>query len=73
MKKEEDPIQFVRARILENAWATEQELEAIEEKSKMFVEECEEFAENSPFPDPEKMYEYVYSEPNYPFLDKLEN
>ena len=34
MKKEEDPIQFVRARILENAWATEQELEAIEEKSK---------------------------------------
>ena len=39
----------------------------------MFVEECEEFAENSPFPDPEKMYEYVYSEPNYPFLDKLEN
>ncbi len=73
MKKEEDPIQHVKAKILENAWATEQELEAIEEKSKMFVEECEEFAENSPYPDLDKVYEYVYSEPNYPFLDKLEN
>ena len=73
MKKDEDPIQHGKAKILENAWATEQELEAIEEKSKMFVEECEEFAENSPYPDLDKVYEYVYSEPNYPFLDKLEN
>lgn len=39
----------------------------------MFVEECEAFAEESPYPNAEKVYEYVYSEPNYPFLDKLEN
>ncbi|MEZ7526648.1 MULTISPECIES: pyruvate dehydrogenase (acetyl-transferring) E1 component subunit alpha [Cloacibacterium] len=73
LKKEEDPIVLVKNRILENKWATEEELEAIEEKSKMFVEECEAFAEESPYPDAEKVYEYVYSEPNYPFLDKLEN
>jgi len=73
LKKEEDPIVLVKKRILENKWATEEELEAIEEKSKMFVEECEAFAEESPYPDAEKVYEYVYSEPNYPFLDKLEN
>lgn len=73
LKKEEDPIVLVKNRILENKWATEEELEAIEEKSKMFVEECEAFAEQSPYPDAEKVYEYVYSEPNYPFLDKLEN
>lgn len=73
MKKEEDPIVLVKNRILENKWASEEELDAIEEKSRAFVEECEAFAENSPYPNPEKMYEYVYSEPNYPFLDKLEN
>lgn len=73
LKKEEDPIVLVKNRILENKWATEEELEAIEEKSKMFVEECESFAEESPYPSAEKVYEYVYSEPNYPFLDKLEN
>ena len=73
LKKEEDPIVLVKNRILENKWATEEELEAIEEKSKMFVEECEAFAEQSPYPSAEKVYEYVYSEPNYPFLDKLEN
>ncbi len=73
MKKEEDPIVLVKNRILENKWASEEELDAIEEKSRAFVEECEAFAENSPYPTPEKMYEYVYSEPNYPFLDKLEN
>ena len=73
LKKEEDPIVLVKNRILENKWATEEELESIEEKSKMFVEECEAFAEESPYPSAEKVYEYVYSEPNYPFLDKLEN
>ena len=73
LKKEEDPIVLVKNRILENKWATEEELEAIEEKSKMFVEECEAFAEESPYPSAEKVYEYVYSDPNYPFLDKLEN
>lgn len=73
LKKEEDPIVLVKNRILENKWATEEELATIEEKSKMFVEECEAFAEESPYPNAEKVYEYVYSEPNYPFLDKLEN
>ncbi len=39
----------------------------------MIVEESEAFAEESPYPSAEKVYEYVDSEPNYPFLDKLEN
>ena len=29
--------------------------------------------ENSPFPDKEKIYEYVYAQEDYPFLDKVEN
>jgi pyruvate dehydrogenase E1 component alpha subunit len=73
VKKEEDPIVLIKNRILENKWATEEELDAIELKSREFVEECEAFAEESPYPTADKVYEYVYSEPDYPFLDKLEN
>ncbi|QCX54321.1 pyruvate dehydrogenase (acetyl-transferring) E1 component subunit alpha [Elizabethkingia sp. JS20170427COW] len=73
LKKNEDPIELVKHRILENNWATEAELEAIDAQSKAFVEECAEFAENSAYPDPEQVYSFVYSEPNYPFVDKLEN
>ena len=70
--KNDDPILLVKNRILENNWATESELEEIENKIKIFVDECENFAEESPFPDTEVMYKYVYSQTDYPFLDKLE-
>ncbi len=73
VKKEEDPIVLVKNRILENKWATEEELDAIEQKYRDFVDVCEAFAEESPYPTLDKVYEYVYSEPNYPFIDKLEN
>jgi pyruvate dehydrogenase E1 component alpha subunit len=43
------------------------------QKSRDFVDVCEAFAEESPYPTLDKVYEYVYSEPNYPFIDKLEN
>ncbi|MDO4763536.1 MAG: pyruvate dehydrogenase (acetyl-transferring) E1 component subunit alpha [Flavobacteriaceae bacterium] len=71
--KNEDPIELVKGRILDNQWATEEELEIIENKVKDFINECEKFAEESPYPDTEVMYKYVYSQQDYPFLDKLEN
>jgi len=71
--KKDDPIELIKARILENNWATEEELEATDNKSRDFVEECIEFMENSPYPTAEKIYEYVYAQEDYPFLDKLEN
>ena len=71
--KGQDPILIVKSRILENNWATEEELEKIDNTSKEFVEECVEFMENSPYPDKEKIYEYVYAQEDYPFLDKVEN
>ena len=70
--KNDDPILLVKNRILENNWAIENELEEIENKVKIFIDECENFAEESPFPDTEVMYKYVYSQTDYPFLDKLE-
>ena len=71
--KLEDPIEIVKHRLLENKWATQEELDALEEKSRAFVEECVEFMENSPYPDASKLYDYVYSTPDYPFINKLEN
>ncbi len=38
--KEQDPIELVKQRILDNKWATEAELEQLDENSRAFVEEC---------------------------------
>ena len=73
LRKEDDPIETVKSRILENKWATEAELEELDNKSRDFVEECIEFMENSPYPDASKIYDYVYAQEDYPFLDKVEN
>jgi pyruvate dehydrogenase E1 component alpha subunit len=43
-------------------------LKAVEKEVKALVEECIEFAENSPLPDPKELYEDVYSDP-YPFVN----
>jgi pyruvate dehydrogenase E1 component alpha subunit len=66
--KAKDPIEQVRATILENKYATEQELEAIDKKIKAIVEESVKFAEESPFPSEDEAFKDVYVEPNYPFI-----
>lgn len=71
--KKSDPIDIVKKRILDNNWATEDELTALDEKSREFVEECVDFMENSPYPDLDKVYDYVYAQEDYPFVNKLEN
>lgn len=71
--KQEDPILNVENHILVNNWATKEQLDAIIEEVKAQVEECVEFAENSKYPEENVMYDYIYSEENYPFLDKIEN
>ncbi len=73
IKKEDDPIETVKSRILANGWATEDELKSIDDNSKAFVEECVDFMEQSDYPNPEQMYDLVYSQQDYPFVDKYEN
>ena len=70
--KQEDPILHVQSHLLANKWATQEELDNMVEEVKKEVEACVDFAENSPFPEEDVMYKYIYSEPYYPFLDKLE-
>ena len=66
-KQEEDPIDYVLHNIYENKWATEQDIEKINKKVKEMVSECEKFAEDSPYPEKNVMYDVVYDQENYPF------
>lgn len=66
--KDQDPIEQVKATILEKKFATEEELKEIEKGVKALVKECVTFAEESPWPDPKEIYTEVYVEENYPFV-----
>ncbi|KYG83703.1 pyruvate dehydrogenase (acetyl-transferring) E1 component subunit alpha [Roseivirga echinicomitans] len=66
--KDRDPIEQVRAKILENKWATEAELKDIDKKIKATVEESVKFAEESDYPDPSEAYKDVYVQQDYPFI-----
>ncbi len=66
--KQRDPIEQVRAVILKNKYATEEELAEIDTKIKAEVKECVEFAENSNFPPASEAYHDVYADENYPFI-----
>lgn len=66
--KKIDPITQVLDVIKAKKYATEQELEAIDERVKNLVAECEKFAEESPFPSKNVLYDVVYEQDNYPFL-----
>jgi pyruvate dehydrogenase E1 component alpha subunit len=66
--KHRDPIEQIRAVILESKIATAEELEAIDKKVKEIVAESVQFAEESDFPDPQEAYTDVYVENDYPFV-----
>ncbi len=66
--KSQDPIEQVKAVLLKKKYATEADLEAIEEKILAIVNDSVEFSESSPYPDASELYQDVYFEPNYPFI-----
>lgn len=66
--KKVDPIEQVRATILKNKYATEKQLAEIEENVDTLVEECVQFAEESPFPEASDLYNDVYVQEDYPYI-----
>ena len=66
--KEKDPINVVLKTIQKNKWATDAEIEAINEKVKNEVEECVKFAEESPWPSDDELLKDVYMQQDYPFI-----
>jgi pyruvate dehydrogenase E1 component alpha subunit len=66
--KEKDPIETTRKKILDKKFATEVELDAIEERIVSVVEASVTFSENSPYPDPSELFTEVYVENDYPYI-----
>lgn len=66
-KKNEDPILRLKAYLLEKNLSTNEALDMIDEEVKDEVRASVEFAENSPAPPLETIYEDIYSEDNFPF------
>ncbi|WP_370446600.1 pyruvate dehydrogenase (acetyl-transferring) E1 component subunit alpha [Pseudovibrio sp. Ad37] len=56
MRSEHDPIEQVRARLLEKEWASEDDLKAIDKEVRAVVAASAEFAQNDPEPDPSELY-----------------
>ena len=68
--KKRDPIEQVKDVILNKKFATEKDLESIDEKIKKKIDEAVKFAEESPFPDPSEYNHNVYYQKDYPFIEE---
>jgi pyruvate dehydrogenase E1 component alpha subunit len=66
--KKIDPITKVLDIIKEKKYATDEEIKTIDKRVKDLVAECEEFAEKSEFPPVSQLYDVVYEQKDYPFL-----
>ena len=66
--RDEDPISYVLDIIYKKKYATEEEIKEIDARVKAKVSECEKFAEESPYPEKNVMYDVVYEQEDYPFL-----
>ncbi len=63
-----DPITQVLDIIKDEKYASDDEIAALDKAVKDKVSECQKFAEESPFPDKNVMYDVVYDQEDYPFL-----
>ena len=55
-------------KIMDNKLSNEKDIDAIIEKIKIEIDECVEFAENSPLPDNDELYKDIYVQKDYPYL-----
>lgn len=66
--KMRDPIEMVKKTILDNKFATPEELDAINKRVDAEVEEAVKFAEESPWPNDDEVLKDIYVDENYPFI-----
>jgi pyruvate dehydrogenase E1 component alpha subunit len=60
VRTEHDPIEQVRARLLSNKWASEDDLKKIDGSVRAIVNEASEFATHDAEPDPAELYTDIY-------------
>ncbi len=68
--KKRDPIEQVKLSLLKNKYATDEDLDKINQKVKEIVNESVKFAEESAYPSPEEAFKNVYVQKDYPFIDE---
>lgn len=66
--KAQDPIERVEKIIRSKKYATDAWFQEVATKIKNIVDDCVEFAENSPFPEPAELYQDVYVQADYPYI-----
>lgn len=66
--KQLDPIETTLQTILKKKYATQEWADEISAKIDKEIDECVEFAENSPWPDDNELYKDIYAQADYPFL-----
>jgi len=66
--KQRDPIALVKATILKNKFATEEDLDAIDKRVAEKVDASVKFAEESPWPDESEVLKDIVLQPDYPFI-----
>ena len=59
---------MVKKTILDKKYATQKNLEAIDQKINEQVEESVKFAEESNYPDPSEAMKDVYAQHDYPYI-----
>jgi pyruvate dehydrogenase E1 component alpha subunit len=59
---------LVTKSILEHQYATQEELNGIDDRINQVVEESVRFAEESPWPDDSEVLKDVYIQEDYPFI-----
>jgi pyruvate dehydrogenase E1 component alpha subunit len=62
MRAEHDPIEQVKARILEQRYATEENLKAVETEVRAIVTEAADFATSDPEPDAAELWTDIYAD-----------
>ena len=63
-----DPINQEKDILIQNSYASDEEISVVDARVKERVLECQKFAEESPFPEISVMYDAVYEQKDYPFL-----
>jgi pyruvate dehydrogenase E1 component alpha subunit len=60
VREESDPIEMVHKRLVENGWASEDELKQIEKDVRARVIEAAEYGQAGPEPDPKELWTDIY-------------
>ncbi|MEP6676643.1 MAG: pyruvate dehydrogenase (acetyl-transferring) E1 component subunit alpha [Ferruginibacter sp.] len=66
--KEKDPIEHCLKVLTDEYKVTEAEMEVVNDRVKKEVEECVQFAEESPWPSDDELLKDVYVQQDYPFI-----